>query len=65
MLNRTIRLILLVIILTTVVAGVNVGCNKRNKVTIGEYNMAATALKIPPIDTLVPVKTETATFALG
>jgi len=65
MLNKTIGIIVLVIILATVVAGIRVGCNKKSNLNKGENNMTTTAPKIPPIDTIMPVKTETATFALG
>ena len=65
MVNRTIRFMLLVIMLTTVVAGVSVGDNKKDYVDNGENKMTATSPRIPPIDTIIPVKLETATFALG
>ena len=51
--------------LTSAVTGVSAGCNTNNKANIGENNMTTTAPKIPPIDMIAPVKTETATFALG
>lgn len=54
-----------VIMLTATVAGVSAGCNTNSKVINGENNMTITAPKIPPIDMIAPVKTETATFALG
>jgi hypothetical protein len=56
---------LLVIILTALVSGVSAGCDGKNKLSTGENNMTITHPKIPVIDTLIPDKTETATFALG
>jgi hypothetical protein len=65
MVNRTVRFILLLIMLTTFVGGVSVGCNKKDYVRNGENNMTTTMPRIPPIDTIMPVKFEAATFALG
>jgi hypothetical protein len=65
MFNRTIRFILLVIMLASAVMWLSAGCNMNNRVNIGDKNMTTTAPKIPPIDMIAPVKKETATFALG
>jgi hypothetical protein len=65
MISKAIGIILLGITLTAIVAGVSSGCGKENQVMDGVNNMTATTLKLPPIDTVAPVKTETATFALG
>ena len=65
MVNKSIGIMLMVIMLTAIITGVSFGCKKDNKVINGADNMTMAIMKIPPIDTLVPVKTETATFALG
>jgi hypothetical protein len=54
----------MVIMLTAIITGVSFGCNKNNKVMNGADNMTMAIPKIPPIDTAVPFKTETATFAI-
>jgi len=63
--KKSIGIILMVIMLTTIITGVSLGCKKNNKVMDGADNITMAITKIPPIDTLVPIKTETATFALG
>jgi hypothetical protein len=65
MVNKSIGIILMVIILTAIITGISFGCKKNNKVLNGADNMTMAIPKIPPIDKVVPVKTETATFALG
>jgi hypothetical protein len=50
--------------LITAAAVVSAGCNTNHKVNNGENGLMAISPKIPPIDMLAPVKTETATFAL-
>jgi hypothetical protein len=65
MVNKAIGIILLGIMLTVIFAGANSGCGKENGVMNSENNISITTPTIPPIDTAAPVKTETATFALG
>jgi hypothetical protein len=55
----------MVIMLAAIITGVSFGCKKNNKIMNGADNITMAITKIPPIDTLVPVKKETATFALG
>ena len=65
MANKSIGIILMVTILTAIITGAGFGCNNSNKATGGADNMTTAIPKIPPIDKVAPVKTETATFALG
>jgi peptide-methionine (S)-S-oxide reductase len=65
MISKAIGIIFIGITLTAIVAGVSSGCGKKNHFIDGVNNMTPTTLKLPPIDTVAPVKTETATFALG
>ena len=65
MVNKSIGIILMIIILTSIFTGVSFGCKKNNKIMNEADNFTMAITKIPPIDTLVPVKKETATFALG
>jgi hypothetical protein len=65
MANRSVWIILICIMLTTIITVVNSGCSNEYQVMDGVNNMKITNPTIPPIDTVVPVKTETATFALG
>lgn len=65
MVNKSIGVILMVIILTAIITGVSFGCKKNNKVMNGADDITMAITKIPPMDTLVPIKTEMATFALG
>jgi hypothetical protein len=65
MVNKVIGIILLGIMITVIFAGANSGCGKENSVMNSENNISTTSRAIPPIDTAAPVKTETATFALG
>ena len=65
MVNKSIGIMLMVIMLTAIITGVSFGCKKNNKVMDEADNITMAITKIPSIDTLVPVKKETATFALG
>jgi hypothetical protein len=65
LLDKTISTIVMAAILTTFLVGVAAGCNQKDKTDNGENDMTTTTPRIPPIDALLPVKMETATFALG
>jgi predicted nucleotide-binding protein (sugar kinase/HSP70/actin superfamily) len=65
MVNRSIGIILMVIILTAIITGVSFGCGRENQVIDGVNNMITNTPKLPSIDTAVSVKIETATFSLG
>jgi hypothetical protein len=65
MLYKAIRTIVLAAILTASMFGVAAGCNQKDKTDNGENDMTTTTPRIPQIDAMLPVKTETATFALG
>jgi len=63
--NKFIGILSTVIILTAIIAGGSSGCGRENQVMDEKNNMITTTLKLPPIDTEIPAKTEIATFALG
>jgi hypothetical protein len=63
--TKAIGIILLGITLITIVVGFSSGCGKENQGIDGVNNTIALTLKLPPIDTVAPVKIDTATFALG
>ena len=65
MVNKSIGIILMVVMLAAIITGVSFSCKKSNKIMNGADNITMAITKIPSIDTLVPVKKETATFALG
>jgi hypothetical protein len=65
MVNKSIGIILMVMIITAIITAAGFGCNKSDKGMNGADNMTTAIPKIPPIDKVAPVKTETATFALG
>ena len=55
----------MIMIITAIITAAGFGCMKNNKIMNGADNITMAITKIPPIDQLVPGKTETATFALG
>jgi hypothetical protein len=65
MVNKAIGMILLGTMLIAIVTGIYSGCGKENRIMNRENNTTITTPAIPPIDTVVPVKIETATFAFG
>jgi len=55
----------MIIMLTTIIVGVNSGCGREYQVIDGVNNMKITNPTLPPIDAAVLVETETVSFALG
>jgi hypothetical protein len=57
--------IILALTATVLIAGASAGCGTNNPNSDGDNEMKTTTRDIPKIDTMAPVNTETATFALG
>jgi hypothetical protein len=63
--NHKVSAILILAIILIVILTGNSACKTENQVTTGEIKMNQTTTELPLIDTIIPQKTETATFALG
>ena len=63
--NKFTGVLVTTIIFIAIMTWFSAGCSQGKQVINGDNNIATTAKGIPAIDMLLPVKTETATFALG